>query len=570
MTSACALAFVLAFTALAQEPAPPVLGILLQQLSKTEDAGTQLNLLRGINAALKGRRGVTPPAEWPDVSAKLTASENSEIREIVQSLGAVFGSTSAFGEMRKLLSDPAADKVAREKALESLLSGKDAETLPVLQKLAKEPGPLRRAALRGLATFDHPETPALVLGIYPTLAGDEKRDALATLLARAASGRALVAALEAKQIPTSDLSPAQIRQLRGMRDAVINEWLKRNPALAISASDKQAEIARYKTFLTPETVKAGDVNHGRALFAQTCATCHRLFDAGTEIGPELTGANRADIDYLLQNILDPNGLIGADYQSVTAELKDGRVVVGMVRAEDANAFTFKTLTEQVLVPREDIKTFNVSEVSMMPEGLLAAFTPEQVRDLFAYLGSTRQVPMLVTPTNAADFFNGNDLSRWRTSGDEWRVENGELIGRAAQGGAAALISEMIARDFRMTAQLKLTGENPAAELVVRGRSGEEGFRGASLSFGGGTPGNIWKYPGGKPQRIAANISFPGDQWTACEVVERGGKVRVSVGGKAAIELEDAPGGPRTQPAFYVQGAGVELRIKELKIEPLVK
>jgi hypothetical protein len=59
-----------------------------------------------------------------------------------------------------------------------------------------------------------------------------------------------------------------------------------------------------------------------------------------------------------------------------------------------------------------------------------------------------------------------------------------------------------------------------------------------------------------------------DQWTLCEVLARGTKVRVTLGGMLAMELEDAAGGPRAQPAFYVHGAGAEMRVKDLKIEPL--
>src|SRR4029079_9240538 len=112
------------------------------------------------------------------------------------------------------------------------------------------------------------------------------------------------------------------------------------------------------------------------------AACHTLFGTGGSVGPELTGANRSDIDYLLQNIVDPNALIGKDYQSATIETKDGRVLVGMLRGDDANTISLRTLAETIIVPRSDIRTINVSEVSMMPEGLLNALDRTQLRDLF--------------------------------------------------------------------------------------------------------------------------------------------------------------------------------------------
>ena len=49
-----------------------------------------------------------------------------------------------------------------------------------------------------------------------------------------------------------------------------------------------------------------DVNLGRAVFAKTCLNCHTLYGVGGKVGPEITGANRGNIDYLLENILDPS------------------------------------------------------------------------------------------------------------------------------------------------------------------------------------------------------------------------------------------------------------------------
>jgi putative heme-binding domain-containing protein len=112
-----------------------------------------------------------------------------------------------------------------------------------------------------------------------------------------------------------------------------------------------------------------------------------------EIGPELTGANRTDIDYLLQNIVDPNALIGADYQLNTIELKDGRILVGMIRNQDANTLTVRTMTEVLTVPIPEVKTKTVSPMSMMPEGLFSAMSKEEARDLFRYLASPQQVAL---------------------------------------------------------------------------------------------------------------------------------------------------------------------------------
>jgi len=373
---------------------PSVLSILTQQLAKTEDANLQLNLLRGMNAALKGRRGVTPPPEWKAVSAKLSQSPSPEVKELVQSLGTIFGSSDAFAALRTTAADEKAEVAARKKALEALVNGKDADTPALLRKLIETPGPLRADAIRGLATFGDKETVPYLMKFYNGFTPEERQAALGTAGARREWAQALGAVIDQGTIPRKDVSVPLVRQLRGYKDEALDRVLDKHfGKIAGGSPDKQAEIAKIKEWLTTDFVKAGNPSKGREVFSRTCALCHKLFDGGAEIGPELTGSNRTDIDYLLQNIVDPNALIGEDYQLNTVELKDGRVLLGMVKAHDANTLTLRTMTEQVTVPAADVKTKTVSPMSMMPEGLLPAMPKEDVQNLFRYLASHAQFPL---------------------------------------------------------------------------------------------------------------------------------------------------------------------------------
>jgi putative heme-binding domain-containing protein len=389
------LAITLSLTVAAlAENSPPVLSILTQQIAKTDDPATQLNLLRGMNAALKGRRGVTAPPEWDAVAGKLNKSGNAEVRDLVQSLGTIFGSSDAFAALRKTAVDSNAPVAQRRKALEPLVAGKDAETVTLLRTLVKDPGPLRSDALRGLAAFNEADTVDLIMGVYSKLSVEEKRDALGTLASRPAWAKSFVWLLDGQQIPRADVSVILVRQLRSFKDGGLDNALDRHfGKMSGSGADKQPEIAKIKEWLTADFVKSGNASHGREVFSRTCALCHKLFDAGMEIGPELTGANRTDIDYLLQNIVDPNALIGADYQLNTIELKDGRILVGMIRNQDANTLTVRTMTEVLTVPIPEVKTKTVSPMSMMPEGLFFAMSKEEARDLFRYLASPQQVAL---------------------------------------------------------------------------------------------------------------------------------------------------------------------------------
>src|SRR5205823_4414017 len=156
---------------------------------------------------------------------------------------------------------------------------------------------------------------------------------------------------------------------------------------------RAALTAKYKALLTPESLRTADLSKGRAVFVKNCATCHRLFGEGAKIGPELTGSQRANLDYVLENVLDPSAVVPKEYQVTVFELKSGRVLQGIITQETERAVTVQTQNEAVVVPKEEIETRTETKTSMMPEGLFDKLTNEEVRDLVAYLASLAQVPL---------------------------------------------------------------------------------------------------------------------------------------------------------------------------------
>jgi len=364
---------------------------LVEVLKSADDPALQLDILKGLSAGLKGRRSVKMPAGWEEVAARLGKSPDAQVRELAQSLSLTFGSASALTALRLRLLDAQADLTARKNALDALLAAKDPTLARPLQQLLKEPA-LRAPALRGLAAYDDARTPAVILEIYPLLNGTEKKDALNTLAARASFARALLAAVAGGGVPAKDLSADIVRLLRGFKDAAINQQVERLWGVAReSAADKLQEMARYKAMILKGP--PGDASRGRAVFARTCQQCHTLFDVGGKVGPDITGSNRADLDYILHNVIDPNAEIPNDYRTSNLETKDERVITGIVKAQDGQAVTIVTANETLTVPRGDIKSLVQGEISMMPEGLLQAFNDGEVRDLMAYLKSKEQVPL---------------------------------------------------------------------------------------------------------------------------------------------------------------------------------
>jgi putative heme-binding domain-containing protein len=111
------------------------------------------------------------------------------------------------------------------------------------------------------------------------------------------------------------------------------------------------------------------------------------------VGPELTGSDRANPDYILENVLDPSAAVSRDYTLTSVATTDGRLVSGIIREQTPTSLVIQTANERVVLPRDDVEAIKPSTTSMMPEGLLDPLSPREVRDLFSYLGSTKQLPL---------------------------------------------------------------------------------------------------------------------------------------------------------------------------------
>src|SRR5690606_37770056 len=96
-----------------------------------------------------------------------------------------------------------------------------------------------------------------------------------------------------------------------------------------TGAEAARRVAELERDLAPARLAEADLPRGRAVFARTCQACHTLFGGGGAVGPDLTGANRADLGYLLSNVLDPNAVVGEEYLATLAWTQDGRLVSGI-------------------------------------------------------------------------------------------------------------------------------------------------------------------------------------------------------------------------------------------------
>lgn len=154
-------------------------------------------------------------------------------------------------------------------------------------------------------------------------------------------------------------------------------------------ADARAKLDRFRPLLV-----GGDPARGRAVFtsqAVACAACHRAGGAGGSVGPDLTkiGAIRSGND-LLESILVPGSTLAQGYDQYIAVLKSGERRAGTLADQTPDAITLREAGGAALrVARGELKDLRRLPGSSMPEGLEAALSEQEFRDLLAYLQSLK-------------------------------------------------------------------------------------------------------------------------------------------------------------------------------------
>jgi putative membrane-bound dehydrogenase-like protein len=549
---------------------PEAVGLLVAALAKADEARVQVAFLSGIRAALKGRPQVKMPTAWPAAFTKLAAGKDAEIRNQAVALAVTFGDARAFDELRRSVTTVSADNATRQAALAVLLAAKDKQLVPVLHKLLGDPA-LRGAALKGLASYDDPRTPATILGIYSKLDAAEKRDALTTLASRPAFAKAMLDAMADKKIPAADVSADVVRNLRNLKDAALTARIAEVwGVVRDTPADRVKEIARYRKMLQAASPQAADVALGRAIFAKTCQNCHTLFGVGGKVGPDITGANRADLNYLLENVLDPSAVIPKEYAATIIETKAGRTVTGIVKGETPAAVTVVTANETLTIPLNEIETRLPTKVSMMPDDQLKVMSDHEVRSLFAYLQSPTQTAIAASPENAKDLFNGKDLSGWHGDPKLWSVENGEIVGKSPGIKHNSFVrSEMLAGDFKLTVKVKLVPnkENSGIQFRSEALDGYE-VKGYQADVGAGWWGKLYEENGrGVLSTKGGEAHVKVDAWNTYAIEAKGSRIRAWINGQLCVDIDDPKGARRGIFALQIHAGGaMEVRFKELRLE----
>ncbi|MEQ1860419.1 MAG: PVC-type heme-binding CxxCH protein [Chthoniobacteraceae bacterium] len=364
----------------------------LLALAAKKPAAYQADILAGLAEGFTGWRKAPKPASWEAFVAAVPG-DDEKLQARVRDLSALFGDGRALDEVKRIALDKTAKLDARRAALRTLIDNRPDDLRAICEQLLGERF-VNAVAARGLALFDDPAIGAKLAKSYRSFHATERKVVIDTLVSRPAFARALLEEIAAGKIPREDISAFHARQIRSFNDPALSKRLAEVwGEMRESPADKRVLLSKLKMQLTPAALAAADKSAGRVVYESICASCHTLYGRGGQIGPDLTGSGRANLDYLLENIVDPGAVVNADMRLNVLTLKDGRVLNGVIGAKTDRTLTLKTATEAVTIERAEIVKQEEIAQSMMPEGLLLAFGEAQVRDLIAYLMHPVQVPL---------------------------------------------------------------------------------------------------------------------------------------------------------------------------------
>lgn len=241
---------------------------------------------------------------------------------------------------------------------------------------------IQAAAVRTL-TRDKRETVAeYFFERWKNLAPTPRREAVALITGNTRSGLMLM-----KKMKAGEISPAVMPPMtRWSYGRSSNEEIKSlaKELFAQTDSDRAKVVKEYQAVLA---AKKGDPEKGLAVFQKAaCVTCHKVGEQGVDVGPSLNDVKIKPDEALLTDILDPNRAVEERWVSQSVNKKDGTMLSGLLHAEDSAALTLRvpggvTMT----VPRTEVKSVESTGQSLMPIGLEAAITKEEMVDLIAFL-----------------------------------------------------------------------------------------------------------------------------------------------------------------------------------------
>ena len=364
---------------------PQIVDKLTVQL-KSEKLAKIKPVLLGMTQALKGWNRAPTPKDWNATKSALAAHNDPNINRMLEELDVVFGTGRTIEELKSIANDGNYDIPARRQAILTLASSPKVTDLFKFLRPHLNNKALTTAVIKAMVKCDTPSAAKVILNRYPHMDPEGKSTAINALVTREAWAENLLQAVGTNRVSKSAISASHARQISNFDNPTLLALLESNwGSIRSTSAENEKKMTQLKAKLTSARLKNGNRERGMKIFEEHCAACHIMFGRGGKLGPDLTGSDRKNINYLLENILAPSASVAQNYQVSVIVLEDGRFLSGVIVNENQRTLSLQTKDALMTIDLTTIDERRETKDSLMPNGILNPMTDEQVTDLFSFL-----------------------------------------------------------------------------------------------------------------------------------------------------------------------------------------
>ena len=435
--------------------------LLKLALARLDQEAPVTPLLTALQRA--AARGGIPAGVTYEQTKLLLEAKNPAFRAQGAQLAGLWKQEAAREQLTQWAQQTDAAMDLRVAAVRGLVSLGGAASRDLLTKLSQPDQPAATRAVLGIVPLSDLAPAEAAKRAVEFLQGVKAAEEAKPVLEAFLRNKKLPAIL-AKELDTATISEAaaiegiRLASSKGLASLIESSLRK---AGQIKQMDKPLTTQEMLAMVT-KVKELGDPARGEKVYRRQqllCLTCHAIGGSGGVIGPDMVsiGAS-AQVDYLIESLLNPTAKIKEGYHMTMVTTKDGGVFAGGIAQDSSDELVIRDAANQMhKIAKANIAQKTISPVSMMPPGLTASLREDEFLDLVRFLSELGREGPYKTPANRY-------IRTWRTMGVMEQVD----VDHIRHVGLFALNDRAYKYPWEMKLSL-VNGNIPLEELPVPGR-----------------------------------------------------------------------------------------------------
>jgi putative heme-binding domain-containing protein len=368
---------------------------VLRVVAAETDVAQRHALLRGLVTSARQRK-LRPSGPLPEIDVLLSEKQPTAVRAVAAEAAGLWKLQRHSELLSNLANDRKGDVTLRTSAIAGLVAlGADGLDR-VLQSFVDtdgEPFAVREAAVMGLAQRNAGQGATALIDVLSGSDTANPTSLIQKFLQLKQGPGALAASLKDRKLP-ADSAKIALRAINSSGRKLDAVKLAISAAGSITTGAKKLSPEEMAAFVADVKTK-GDRTRGEAVYRRaslSCQKCHAIGGAGGNVGPDMGSiGGSAQIDYLVQSLLDPNAKVKEGFNTVIVITDEGKTYSGInVRQTDTQLILRDAQGTELPIELDSIDE-QVNGTSLMPAGLSEKLTHQELVDMVKFLSELGKV-----------------------------------------------------------------------------------------------------------------------------------------------------------------------------------